>query len=200
MPETKTIKNPSSLVLALLQLDSHFNDLNGLAERIDEIDLKSNFDFEHGEKLITRFAEAGQSISEDIVQFVKVLNETREQAELAAQKVAVKADLLKSRKENIQDNMGRFHSLSEKVTELNNSLVQFQRPDGQALLPAEIEKMKQHLTTVSDQLQPLISEAQELKTIGYNLKLKALEQNSESLRQSLIAVSHKISGILQTVH
>lgn len=200
MPESKTIKNPSALVLALLTLDDHFSELSRLSERIEEIDLKSNFDFEQSEKLITRFAEAGQMISEDIVLFVKVLNETREQAELAAQKVSVKADILKNRKDDIQDKMTRFQILSDKVTELNKSLMQFQRPEDQPLSADEITEMKTHLTTISDQLQPLIEEAQQLKNMGYDSKMKVLEQNAESLRQSLIAVSLKISSITQTLH
>lgn len=199
MPETKILKNPSPLVLAVLTLDEHFSELNRLATRVDEIDLKSNFDFEQSEKLITRFAEAGQAISEDIVHFVNILNQTREQAELAAQKVSAKADILKGRKTDIQSKMERFQVLSDKVSELNRSLMQFQRPAGEALSPDEISEMKVHLTGISEQLQPLIEEAQELKNIGYDSKLKTLEQNAESLRQSLIAVSQKISGITQTL-
>jgi uncharacterized protein YoxC len=199
MPESKTVKNPSPLVLALLTLDEHFSELNRLATRVEEIDLKSNFDFEQSERLITRFAEAGQAISEDIVHFVKVLNETREQAELAAQKVSAKAEILKGRKEDIQSKMARFQILSDKVGDLNQSLMQFQRPAGEALTPNEITEMKTRLTEIAQQLQPLIEEAQVLKNIGYDSKLKALEQNAESLRQSLIAVSVKISGMTQTL-
>jgi hypothetical protein len=199
MPDAKTIKNPSPLVLAILTLDEHFAELNRLASRIEEIDLKSNFDFEQSERLIHRFAEAGQSISEDIVLFVKVLNETREQAELAAQKVSAKADILKVRKVDIQEKMARFQVLSEKVSELNRSLMQFQRPAGEALSPAEIGEMKTRLTEISLQLQPLIEEAQLLKNLGYESKMKVLEQNAESLRQSLLAVSQKISGITNTL-
>jgi uncharacterized protein YoxC len=199
MPDSKTLKNPSPLVLALLTLDEHFSELNRLATRVEEIDLKSNFDFEQSERLITRFAEAGQAISEDIVLFVKVLNETREQAELAAQKVSAKAEILKGRKEDIQSKMARFQILSDKVGELNQSLMQFQRPAGEALTPTEITEMKTRLTEIAQQLQPLIEEAQVLKNIGYDSKLKTLEQNAESLRQSLIAVRVKISGMTQTL-
>ncbi len=74
MSETKTIKNTSPLVLSVLALDEHFSELNRLATRIDEIDLKSNFDFEQSEKLIALFAEAGQAISVDIAHFVTVFN------------------------------------------------------------------------------------------------------------------------------
>jgi tetrahydromethanopterin S-methyltransferase subunit G len=198
MSESK-IKNPSPLVQAVLTLDEHFSDLNRLASRVEEIDLKSNFDFEQSERLITRFAEAGQAISEDIGVFVKVLNETREKAELAAQKVSAKADILKGRKEDIQEKMGRFQVLSDKVTLLNQSLMQFQRPAGEAYTAEEAQELKSRLNEISSQLQPLIEEAQQLKTVGYDSKMKVLEQNAESLRQSLIAVNQKITGMNQAL-
>jgi hemerythrin superfamily protein len=198
MPESKTIKNPSPLVLAVLTLDEHFSELSRLSNRIDEIDLKSNFDFEQSERLITRFAEAGQAISEDIGQFVKVLNETREQAEQAAQKVSAKADLLKVRKEDMQVKMERFHLLSEKVRQLNQSLVQFKRPAGETLTEQDKTELKTRLGDMSSQLQALIEEAQILKEVGHESKMKVLEQNAESMRQSLIAVSQKITGMMTT--
>src|SRR5688500_13811499 len=95
--ETKTIKNPSPLVSAVLTLDEHFADLNRLSARIEEIDLKSSFDFEQSERLITHFAETGNAITTDINQFVAALNEARTQAEAVAEKVAAKADQLRAR-------------------------------------------------------------------------------------------------------
>lgn len=196
MSESKTIKNPSPLVLAVLTLDEHFSDLNRLASRIDEIDLKSNFDFEQSERLMTLFAEAGQAIANDIVQFVNVLNETRAQAEAAAEKVAAKADQLKIRKEDVQGKMARFEVLSQKVSQLNQSLIHFKRPAGETLSETEMAELKQRLGNIADQLQALIEEAQILRNIGHDSKIKILEQSAESMRQSLVAVGQKISGMM----
>ncbi|MEZ0391576.1 MAG: hypothetical protein ACAH59_05135 [Pseudobdellovibrionaceae bacterium] len=196
MSESKTIKNPSPLVLTVLALDEHFTNLNRLADRIDEIDLKSNFDFEQSEKLILRFTESGQAISTEIARFVTILNETRGQAELAAQKVSAKADHLKLRKDEVQKKLARFEILSEKVSQLNQSLVHFRRPAGESFSDQELAELKTSLTTVSNQLEALIEESRILKEIGHDSKIKILEQNAESMRQSLIAVSQKISGMM----
>jgi len=196
MSESKTIKNPSPLVLAVLTLDAHFADLKRLSDRIDSIDLKSNFDFEQSERLINHFAETGQAISTDIAHFVNVLNETRAEAELAAQKVSVRADQLKIRKDDIQEKMARFHALSEKVVQLNQSLMEFKRPAGEALAEQDREQLKNRLSEIAGQLTGLVEEAEHLKDIGHDSKIKVLEQNAEAMRQSLIAVSKKINGMV----
>lgn len=196
MNETKTIKNPSPLVLAILTLDEHFSNLKRLSERIDEIDMKSNFDFEHSERLIGHFAETGQAISSDILNFVNVLNEARTQAELAAQKVSAKADQLKIRRDEIQQKMSQFQNLSEKVSKLNEALIQFKRPAGETLSEQDRVELKSKLTEVAGQLNELIDEAQHLKDVGHESKIRTLEQNADSMRQSLIDVSKKIDMMI----
>lgn len=196
MSESKTIKNPSPLVLAVLSLDEHFASLKRLSGRIDEIDLKSNFDFEQSERLINLFAETGHAISGDINHFVQVLNEARSQAEAAAQKVSVKAEELKLKKDDVHVKMARFQSLSEKVSKLNESLMQFKRPMGEQLSDQEKAELKTRLGEVAGHLNALIDEAAELKTIGQESKIKTLEQNADSMRQTLIAVSQKIDSMI----
>lgn len=196
MSDSRTIKNPSPLVLAVLALDEHFSDLKRLSARIDEIDMKSNFDFEQSERMINLFAETGQAISGDIANFVDVLNEARAEAELAAQKVSLKAEQLKVRKEEIQSKMTRFHSLSEKVGQLNETLLHFRRSPGEALSEQDRAELKVRLAEIASQLNGLIDEAQELQNVGHDSKIKILEQNADSMRQSLIAVSKKIDTMI----
>ena len=198
MADTKTIRNPSPLVLTVLAIDEHFSDLKRLSARIDEVDLKSNFDFEQSERLIMHFAESGQALSNDIARFVEALTEARATAEVDAQKVSAKADQLKLRKDNIQDKMARFHVLSEKVTQLNESLLDFKRSTGEVMTEQDRADLKIRLGTIGSQLSSLIDEAQVLKEVGRESKILVLEQNAESMRQSLIAVSRKINETVAT--
>lgn len=197
MTELKAIKNPSPLVSAVLTVDEHFADLKRLSTRIDELDLKSNFDYEQSQRLITRYAETGQKLTKDIVAFVEALTNARAQAEMDAQRVSAKADQLKARKENTQDHMARFEILSDKVRALNESLLEFKRPPGETLSDQDRETLKGRLAEVTAQLGGLIEEAHELKEIGRELKLKVLESNADSMRQSLMAVSLKIKGLME---
>lgn len=196
MSDTKTIKNPSPLVLAVLTLDAHYADLKRLAERIEAIELKSNFDFDQSEKLMAHYAETGHAISQDITQFVQVLNETRAEAEAAAATVAAKAEQLELRKNDVNEKMNRFHALSAKVTELNESLTDFRRQGGEEYSDTERELLKGRLSEIASHLDGLIAEADQLKDLGRESKIKILEQNADSMRQALTAVGKKISGIV----
>ncbi len=195
MSETKIIKNPSPLVLSILALDEHFSEMARLAGRIDEMDLKSNFDFEQSERLINLFAECGQAVSGDIAKFVAVLNEDREKTELAAQKVAIKADQLKERKDEIQEKMAHFHVLSGKVSQLNETLLTFKKPQGETMTDEDRALLATNLGDIELKIQTLILEAQELKEVGQQSKIKILEQNADSMRQTLIAVSQKLISV-----
>jgi hypothetical protein len=98
MSNSKKTINYSPLVSAALTLDGHFSALIQLSERIELIDLKSNIDFDQTERLMKQFAETGEAISKSTSNFVTALNETRVQADTAAQKVSEKAVQLKIRK------------------------------------------------------------------------------------------------------
>jgi hypothetical protein len=200
MSDTKIIKNPSPLVLSILTLDEHFSEMARLSARIDEMDLKSNFDFEQSERLINLFAECGQAVSGDIANFVAVLNEARESTETAAQKVAIKADQLKERRDEVQEKMSQFQSLSGKVSQLNETLLAFKKPQGETLNDEDRAQLALSLTDIESKLQSLIIEAQELKEVGQHSKIKILEQNADSMRQTLIAVSQKLTSIKPTLH
>ncbi len=196
MSESKTIKNPSLLVSTVLTLDEHFSELKRLSDRVAEMELKSNFDFEQTEKLIKHFAEVGQTISTDIALFVNALNEARAEAELAAQKVAVKTEQLKARKEDTQGNFLRFEALNQKVAGLNVTITQFRPSPDKTLSEEERTELKNKLGNVRGQLKLFIEEAEQLKEIGREAKIKVLEQNADSMRDTLIAVSKKIDSLV----
>lgn len=195
MSESKTIKNPSPLVLAVLELDAHYADLKRLAARIEGLEFKSNYDFDQSEKLLAHYSETGEAIAQDISRFVQVLNETRAEAEASAEKVAEKAAILAVRKNEIREKMARFEELSARVIRLNDSLVDFKRPDADSFSDADRQDLKVRLNEIASQLGGLVAEADELKAIGRESKIKALEQNAESMRQSLTAVANKISAL-----
>ena len=195
MSESKTIKNPSALVLAVLALDEHFSELARLGQRIDEMDLKSNFDFEQSERLMSFFAEAGQGVAGDIAAFVAALNIARAEAESVAERVTVKADLLQQRKNEVEQKMSQFQTLSHKVSLLNESLMSFKRPEGEVLTDADRAQLATRLSELEFQIQTLVGEAQVLKEIGQASKIKILEQNADSMRQALLAVSQKLGSV-----
>lgn len=192
------VKNPSAFVQAVLKLDNYFSDLLRLGDRIENLELKSDFDFEQAEKLIKHFAECGEGVSTEVVQMSNALAELRNQAEAAAHLVSARADILQARKEAMQNKMEEFRHLGEKVRELTGSLNTFKFQEGASLSEDERAVLTSRLEEFETQLRPLIEEAHNLKKEGQTSKIKLLEQSADSLGQSLQAVSQKIQSVRET--
>src|SRR6185312_2413263 len=96
MADSKS-KDQSELVQSVLALDSYFHELERLGSKIIEMELKSEFDLEHTQRLINHFAECGESISAEVGRLSSRLTEVRLKAEDLAQKVSAKANELNSR-------------------------------------------------------------------------------------------------------
>ena len=71
MSETK--KEFSPLVQTVMALDSYFAELDRLGGKINTMDLKTDFDFEHARRLMGRFAECGQGVSEEVTKLSNYL-------------------------------------------------------------------------------------------------------------------------------
>lgn len=188
------IKNPSTLVQAILKLDNHFSEMIRLGSKIETMEMKSDFDFEQAERLIKHFAECGEGVSTEVVQMSNALLELRGQAEAAASIVAQRAEILQARKNEQAQKLEAFRLLGEKVRELTTSLSTFKIPEGEELSEQERASITSRLAEFETRLRPLIDEAQALRKEGQNSKIKSLEQGADSLSQSLLAVSQKINS------
>src|SRR5438045_2901319 len=78
----------SPLVKSVLALDSYLAELERVGGKINSTDMASHFDVEHIQKLMTRFAECGKGISEQVVNFSAQLQEAQRRAETVAQGVS----------------------------------------------------------------------------------------------------------------
>ena len=200
MNDTIKIKNPSPFLQSVLKLDNYFAELTRLAEKIDGMELKSDFDFDQVEKLIKHFAECGEGVSTEVVAMSNALNDLRTQAETAANQVATRAVQLQNRKDEQMAKMEQFRQLGEKVRDLTTSLAGFKFEEGQTLTEEERAQMTSRMTDFETRLRPLIEEAQNLKKAGQEARIKILEQSADSLGQSLQAVSQKIHSVRELQH
>ncbi len=198
MSEINKIKNPSPLVQSVIALDTYFSELIRLGSRIEEMELKSDFDFEQVQRLMNHFAECGQGVSEQIVTMSAALNESRAKAEAAAQVVAERAGQLQVRKDDVQAKMDELRQLGDNVRELTLSLSELKKPEGETVSEDDRAKISMRLSEFDLQLRPLIEKAQQLKETGQNARMKVLEQSADSLRQSLLAISQKLSTFQAT--
>ncbi|MNK82652.1 hypothetical protein D3C87_1024330 [compost metagenome] len=195
---TNKIKNPSPLVQAVLNLDNYLSEIVRLGVKIESMDLKSDFDYEQAQKLMNRFTECGQGVSEEVLNLSANLNEARAQAEAAAQVVAMRAEQLQVRQNVHQKKMDDFRSLGEKVRDLTLSLNDLKRPEGENLSEQEQAQVSVRLSDFQMKLQPLIEEARTLRKDAQGSKLKTLEQGADSLVQSLSAIGRKLETFQST--
>jgi hypothetical protein len=194
------IKDPSPLVESVLVLDSYLSEIVRLGDKIQNMDLKSDFDFEQAQKLMNRFAECGQGVSDQVVRLSQELTTARAAAEKAAGVVAERSTILENRHNLQQQKMQDFRILGEKVAALTVSLNDLKRPEGSTLSDEDRVTLSARLTEFDSQLEPLIQEAKDLRTSAQEAKIKALEQSTESLVQRLTSVRKHLETFTTASH
>ena len=188
-------KQDSPLVKSVLALDNYLSELERVGAKINSTDMTSDFDVEHLQKLMNRFSECVQGVSEQVANLSTQLNEARTRAEAMAQGVAAQAELWSIRKNEQNEKLERFRILGEKVRELSGAISQFRRPQEQTLTNEDRAKLTSNIPAVEAQLALLIEELQDLRKSARDSRMKALEKNAESLAQSLQAVREKLRGL-----
>ena len=76
----------SPLVNAVVALHRQLTELERLGGKINSLDMSSDVDVDHVQKLLARFAECGQSISEEVNSLSSHLRDAQLRAESVAQK------------------------------------------------------------------------------------------------------------------
>ncbi len=200
MNDTIKFKDASPLVKAVLTLDDHFQNLVRLSEKIEENDLKTDGDIEQARKLMGHFAQVGEGIAAGVAELSTRLNEARNAAEAAANKVSAKADIIQGRQGEEAQKAEVFRALAEKVGTLNQSLMAVKPVTGDVVTEEDRQKTMAAFNDIESRLQPLIDEANSLRDDAQKLKMKALEQQASSLAAHLVNVKEKIVSVTRTVN
>lgn len=178
-------KQDSPLVKSVVALDNYLTELERVGTKINTTNMASDVDIEYIQKLMSRFAECGQSISEEVTNLATQLREAQARAEAVAQGVSKQAEHLKIRRNAEDEKLEEFRILGEKVRDLNKVIGGFR--DDRA-------KLKAYLPAVESQLGVLIEALQKLRTSARDSRMKELEKNAESLTQSLQAARKRLQG------
>jgi chromosome segregation ATPase len=189
------IKRDSRLVKSVLALDNYLTELERIGTKINSTDMTSDFDVDYIQKLVTRFAECGQGVSEELSNLSTQLHEARTRAEAVAQGVSAQAELLNQRRNEQNEKLEKFRVLGEKVRELTAAISQFRPPHGHGLTDEDRAKLTSNIPAFEAQLVLLIEELQDLRKSARNSRMKALEKNAESLAQTLQAVRKKLGDL-----
>jgi len=179
-------KSDSPLVKSVVALDGYLTELERVGTKINSTDMGSDFDTDYIQKLMTRFAECGQGISEEVTNLSSHLRDAQARAEGVAQGVSKQAERLKIRRNAQDEKLEEFRILGEKVRDLNGVIAGFRDDRAQ---------LKANLPAFESQLGVLIEALQKLRTSARESRMKALEKNAESLVQSLQMARQKLSDL-----
>src|SRR6185369_2852287 len=173
-------KKDSPLVQSVLALDHQLAELVRIGEKINSTDMSSDIDVDFIQKLMARFAECGQSISEEVSNLSMHLQQAQSRAETVAQGVSKQAELFKMRRDEQMEKLEQFRLLGEKVRELteNTSAI----------------RDRSNIPAFEAQLTVLVEELEKLRDSAKNSRMKSLEKNAQSLVQRLQAVLKRLQG------
>jgi len=188
-------KRDSPLVKSVLALDNYLAELERVGTKINSTDMTSAFDVEYIHKLMTRFAECGQGVSEEVANLSTQLHEAQARAEAVAQGVSSRTELLNNRRNEQNEKLEEFRILGEKVRELTAAISRFRPPQGHGLTDKDRAELTSNVPGFEAQLALLIEELQNLRNSARNSRMKILEKNAESLAQTLQAVRKKLSDL-----
>jgi hypothetical protein len=189
------INRDSPLVKTVVALDNYLSELERVGGKIASTDMTCDFDVEHMQKLMIRFAECGHAVAEEVTNLSRQLHEARARAEAVATGVSAQAELLNNRRIEQNDKVEEFRILAEKVRDFNTVISQFQRPEGQGLTPEDRATLTSNIAAFETQLADLIEELQDFRKSVRNAHMRSLEKNAESLAQALQAVQKKLRDL-----
>lgn len=190
----KTNRN-SPLVTSVLALDNYLSELERIGGKINAADLQEDFDVDHIQKLMSRFAECGKGISEEVANLSAHLQQAQIRAEGIARGVSQQAEILNTRRLEQNDKVEEFRRLGERVRDLNAVIAKFRAPNRDRLNDTERAQLKAELPAFEAQLNAVIEELQNLRSSAREAHMKGLEKNAESLVQTLRAAQQKLHSL-----
>jgi len=186
-------------VKSVLALDNYLAELERIGTKINSADMASDVDVEFIQKLMTRFAECGQGISEEVTNLSAQLQEAQARAEAVAKGVSSQAALLNVRRNEQNEKLEQFRILGEKVRDLNTAISHFRPPHGDGMTAEDRAKLTSSIPAFEAKLTTLIEELQTLRESARNSRMRALEKNAESLVQTLQVVRKKLRELSPSV-
>jgi hypothetical protein len=169
-------KRDSPLIQSVLALDHQLAELQRIGEKINSTDMTADVDVDFVQKLMTRFAECGRSISEEVSNLSMHLQQAQSRAESVAQVVSKQAELFKARRDEQMEKLEQFRLLGEKVR----------------ILTETTGRDRSDIPTFEAQLTVIVEELEKLRDSARNSRMKALANNAQSLVQRLQALLKKL--------
>jgi chromosome segregation ATPase len=180
-------KEQSPLVKSVLTLDNYLTELERVGTKINSIDMQSDFDLDYVHKLMTRFAECGQGVTQEVSHLSTQLQGARARAEAVAQGVSRQAELFNVRRNEHHKRLEEFRILGDKVRNLSAVI---------SGVSSDRDQLISSLPNLETQLAALIEDLEKLRASAKDSRMRSTEKNAESLMQKLQSVRKRLGALL----
>src|SRR5690349_774623 len=130
------INRESPLVQSVVALDHYLSELERIGKKIEATNMAADFDVDHVNKLMARFAECGEGLAREIAALSTKLREAQNTAEGIARGVMKQAELFKIRREEQEEKFEQFRLLGERARALNTKIATVTGANAAEAVPA----------------------------------------------------------------
>jgi hypothetical protein len=185
-------KNLSPFAYSALTLDNEFKELERLREHLERLNLETEKGLGSAPALLEQFGACGMRLAEGIEALAKTLDEARIRAEESSRIVRERANAVQGRQKLCNEIYGRYKTLGGKVAEISASIGQFRKAPGEVFSDQEKAAIPQYLSEVDQQIEILITEAEQLKQQASEYRLESLVRDVHAMGQSLGSIRRKL--------
>lgn len=192
--------NISEFGNAALALDQDFGEFERLAHKIESLSIDSDSGFDQAQKLLVKIDECGKRIGTNMQLLSQKLEDARKATEEAAQAVSTRALAVQQRQKETQFMLERLRNLGETVKDITSKLTQVRQDTEPASEAERKTQLANRLPEFDGELALVVEDINKLMLDARTLRMKTLERNADSLRQSLQAARHRFTQFVERLH
>jgi len=172
-------------------LDGDLTELVRLSGQIQRLDIESDSGLDRAFKLLDQFAQHGKGLSDSMQEFSRLLHDLREQSEVAAKRVAERAQTIVQRRQQQNQIREKLNQVEEKVQAANVELTGF-RKEGKEFSVGERARIGEQLENLNIDLKKFLLEAQGIKEEAARTKFKGVERDAQTLLEVLRTSTRRV--------
>ncbi len=183
---------------AAVKLDAELQTYDRLANELERLDVTSDKGLTRGQTLLTEVDEARTRLGAEMQQFAQHLQASRERCDKVEEIIAARTNAVNERLQLADSLLKRFQILGDMVHAITQSLSALKKSgDEEELSPEEKKEMASRLPEFNEKIAILITEAKKLVDEAKDNNLKSLEQNADSMRQTLQSAQNKFNFYIE---
>ncbi len=186
------LENLTSFGRLALALDQNFLELTRISGQLERLEIESDSGLDKGIKLLTQFSEHASAISTSIQDFSRILQDVRDQSQVAAQAVGARAQKISERKEQENQLREKLNQVQEKIQTINTHLFNFNKERTNNSTEETKARIRFEIERSNEELKKLLADARIIKEHASQSNFKNIEQDTQEVIDVLRSSSRKM--------